>query len=487
LSATRASQAAGRRAAANTILQAAGELSGKIATFVLFAVLARRLGASAVGAYVLAFAYVQIVTVLIDLGFDRVVIRRVAVDVAHMPALFTNVVALKIAIAVPVTAASWVVAGLLGYSETTRLAIYVLSAGLLLDSLNRTVAAVLLSRERSGLLAGSVVAQRVTGAALGIAALLAGYGVLSVCVAYAAGSLIGLVVGVGLMVRQIGAPARTLERHTWPELAREAVPFALYNSLGFVLTKVDTIVLSLLATQTAVAAYGAASRLYEASFFLTFSLNGAFVAMFTYLTPTSEPTVGAVFQRSIKLALAVLIPIAVVLMVVPEPVTTLFFGGNLDAAEPLRLLAPSVVLMGVVNLAAGIVALRSGPGRLIPLTGFIMALNVGLNVVLIPPLDAAGPGLAMSISLAAFAVIGLRLAVAEVGRLQFGRMLASPLAAGAVMALVMAAAGPPVVAVAAGLVAFAVAFAAAERLVAPDDLRFVADLVLRRASSAPAV
>lgn len=472
--------AAGRRALVNTSFRAIGELSGKLATFVLFAMLARELGQASVGAFVLAFAYVQIVTVFIDLGFDRVVTRRVAVDAASMPRLFTNIVGLKLALAIPVTLASWALASLLGYDDQTRTAIYLLTAGLFIDSLIRTVVAVMTARERGGLLSIAVVVQRTTGAALGVAVLLAGFGVTAVCVTYAIGSAAGLALGVWLMARHIGRPAFHVDRAQWPGILRESLPFALYDSLGFVLTKVDTVILSILASSSAVGLYGAASRLYESSFFITFSLNGAFLAMYTYLTPTSEPTIGDVFERSIKLALVLLLPVAVVFACAAEPLSTLFFGDDFAAtAEPLRWLAPAVVLMGVVNLSSSLVAMRVGARALIPFTAGVLVLNVVLNFALVPVMDAAGSALAMSLSLGAFSVVGLTLAAREVGHLPLLRMLASPLVAAAAMALVMLSIGSLVFAIAAGVVVFALVYLGAERLFAPDDLRFVLEAARR--------
>ena len=61
------------------------------------------------------------------------------------------------------------------------------------------------------------------------------------------------------------------------------------------LFRLDTVILSLMATLAAVGRYGAAYRLLEASLFITYALMGAFVPMYTYLDEDSEPTVGGAF------------------------------------------------------------------------------------------------------------------------------------------------------------------------------------------------
>jgi O-antigen/teichoic acid export membrane protein/peptidoglycan/xylan/chitin deacetylase (PgdA/CDA1 family) len=470
--------AAGRRAITNTALRAVGELSGKLGTFVLFAVLARQLGQDAVGTFVVAFAYVQVVTIMIDLGFDRVVIRRVAVDLAAMPRLIADIVGFKLLFAIPVTALSWALAAAIGYPYSTRVAIALLSVGLLLDSLNRTIDAVMAARERSGVLSVSVVVQRVSGAVLGIAAIATGHGVWAVCIAYATGSAIGLVTAVVLMSRYIGRPAFVPHPRHWPGLVRESAPFAIYDSLGFLLTKTDTIVLSLLASHAAVGLYGAASRLYESSFAVTYSINGAFIAMFTYLSRTSVPTVGTMYGRALKLALVLLVPLATVLMVEAEPVSVLLFGEDFrGTAGSLRALAPAIVLMAFVSLSASIVAQRTGTRPLLGLTAGVLVTNIALTLLLVPAMGAPGAGLAMTLTLAVFAVGAMRLASREVGRPPLAQTLAAPLLAGLVMAGVMSAIGALAPSLLAGVPAFVAVFWIAERLIAPEELRHLTEVL----------
>jgi O-antigen/teichoic acid export membrane protein/peptidoglycan/xylan/chitin deacetylase (PgdA/CDA1 family) len=470
--------AAGRRAITNTALRAVGEVSGKVGTFVLFAVIARQLGQDAVGSFVVAFAYVQVVTILIDLGFDRVVVRRVAVDLAAMPRLIADIVGFKLLVAIPVTALSWTVAAAIGYPYSTRVAIALLSAGLLLDSLNRTIDAVMAARERSGVLSVSVVVQRVSSAVLGVAAIATGHGVWAVCMAYATGSAIGLVTALVLMSRYIGRPALVPHPRHWPALVRASAPFAIYDSLGFLLTKTDTLVLSLLASHATVGVYGAASRLYEASFALTYSINGAFIAMFTYLSRTSTPTVGTMYARAIKLALVVLVPLATALILEAEPISVLLFGeGFRGTADSLRALAPAIVLMAIVSLSASIVAQRAGTRPLLGLTAGVLVTNIALTLLLVPPLGAPGAGIAMTLTLAVFGAGAMRLASREVGRPPLAQTLAAPLLAGLAMAGVMSVVDGLVPSLLAGVPAFVAAFWIAERLIAPEELRHMSQVL----------
>lgn len=472
---------AGERAAKNVIARAVAEIIGKLASLVLFAALARSTGQTGLGVFVLAFAFCQLATMPTGLGLDRFYLRHVARDHSRIDEFF-NVIALKLTLAVPVVAISVIVVQLLGYDEQTRLAVFVLMPGLLLDSLQRTVANVFTARERSDLIAVSIVVQRVGAAAVGLALLSSGYGVIAVAVTYSAGAAAGFILGLALLRQSFGLPRLWAATSVWRRLTSRSFPFAAQDASGALLARLDTVILSLLATQAAVGRYGAAYRLLESTFFLSLSINGAFAAMYTYLERDTEPTVQAVFERSVRLSLAGLVPFALVFGILAEPLSVVFFGADFaSAAEPLRLLAPVVVLMGLVYICSSLVVSRRSPKTMVVLTAGMVIANVALNVLLIPAYGDVGAAAAMLLTLALATPIALLIAARTVGGLSWGPMLVTPALAGLAMAAVMAPlASSFVPALVLGLASYATVFVLIERVVNPGDLEFLTTMVRRR-------
>ena len=210
-------RAAGR-ALRNTGTRAAAEVVGKLATFLLFAVLAREVGQEGLGAFVFAFAFLGLGMTPIALGCDSYMLREVARDRSRADRLFFNVIALKLAMAVPVLAALFGALLALGYDDRVRDTVLVLSVGLLLDLLGKSLNGLFNANERSDLLALSLVVQRVATAALGIAALALGYGVVAVAAVYSVGSALGYAVAIRSLRRNIGIPSRTVEPRGWRRL-----------------------------------------------------------------------------------------------------------------------------------------------------------------------------------------------------------------------------------------------------------------------------
>jgi O-antigen/teichoic acid export membrane protein len=468
-----AAEAAGKRAVGNTLLRAGGDVVGKLASLVLFAVMARELDATELGVFVFGLAFMQIAMLPVEFGYDPYLLRRVAKERSSIHALFFDVVALKLALTVPILAVAGAVLAVADYGAQTREVVAILAIGFVLDAVANTVHSVFLAHERNGLIAAVVVVQRLAAAAAGLTVLALGYGVVAVALTYTAAAVIGLVMAAYLMIRHVGLPRRTVSARGWARLTVVSLPFGLQDVFSVILFRLDTVILSLMATQAAVALYGGAYRLLEASMFVIYALMGAFTPMYTYLGTHTEPTVGAAFGRSVKLALMALVPIAAVLGVFADPVCRLLFGAGLEgAAEPLRVLAPVIVVIGVVTLASSLIVSRRNPMVIVWSTAAIVVVNVALNVALIPVWEETGAAVAMLVSEVALLAIVGPLATRAVGGVRWLPTVTGPLVAGAVMAGALLLLGAvPLAGVAVGSVAYLLALVTFERLVAPHDVQ----------------
>jgi O-antigen/teichoic acid export membrane protein len=209
-------------------------------------------------------------------------------------------------------------------------------------------------------------------------------------------------------------------------MSRASIPFAAQDLMSAGVARVDALILSALATQEIVGYYGAAYRLLEATLFLSVALQGAFAAMYTYLSERTEPSIHAFVQRSLKLSLALLTPCAVALGMLSEPILELLYGGFDTAVTPLRLLGLTVVPLGIAMLMWVLITSRREPRVLVIYSAVTLAVNVALNLVLIPPLEAIGAALAMLLTYVVAAAMMLRLAIQTVGRLDARQTLGAP-------------------------------------------------------------
>lgn len=476
-----AAHEASERAAKNTAVRAAGEIIGKLGSLVLLAVMARKVGDEDLGIFVFALAWGEVAMTPVGLGIDHFLLRQVAADRSRLDSYFWNALRLKLYRGVPVTIASIVLVYALDYGRDTELTVSILTVGLLFDTMARTLQNVFNAFERGELVASPIVAQRILAAALGVALLLAGFGVVEVAIAYSAGALVRLLLSLDLLRRRLRWPAMVAPEDVRREIRRRSLTFTAQDVFGLVLARADVLILAALATEAVVGQYGAAYRLFEATTFINVALAGAFNAMYTYLGPDTEPSLPAVFQRSIKLCLALLLPIGVTLGLLADPLCRAFFGDEFaGAAATLRLLAPVVVLFGVMVLCSGLVLSRSRPRRMVYTVAVAAVVNIGLNLALIPSLEEIGAALAMLLSLIVYVAIAFTVARIEVGPINWVSMLAAPAIAATAMAVPLLLLGVWPAAIAVGSIVYVAAYVAVDRVVDPDDLQFVVDLAKRQ-------
>lgn len=473
------------RAVLNTLYRSTSEVAGRLASLLLFAVAGHVLGVDGLGAFVFAVAFLGFVMVPVDLGLDRYMVRAIARERSSSDHLFFNAFVLKLALAPPVFGVALIGLGILGHNHQAWLTTLALAPGVLCDSLARTQYSLFMGYERNGPPSLADATQRICSAVLGIAALELGFGVVSLGITYSIGSLIGVMIGFVLLPRTIGLPARNVSRSSWRGLASRSLPFATQDIFTVLLARVDVLLLALIATQAAVGIYGAAYRLFESTIFVAYALAGAYAAMFTYLRPDGEPPLRSAFQRSIKLVLVLLTPVAVAFAVLGGPICRLIYGESFaSAGTPLAILGPAVVLLGIVTLSTSLMVSRENPRKMIPVTAAMAAINVGLNLALIPAYGASGAAAAMLATEVIFATWILRMATRAVGSLQWVPTAAGALAAAATMTLVtLALHNTLVAALLCGLGAYLLVLYAVERLLSPGDVELLTRVMLRRRSS----
>jgi O-antigen/teichoic acid export membrane protein len=477
-------QRVGLRAFANTAFRAGAEIVGKLATLALYAGIARATGVEGLGTFVLAASFAELGLIVVDLGLDQYMTREVARDRGRR-SLFPNVIALKLALLVPVALAMIAITYALDYSGETRAAVFLLTAGFFGDSLIRTEFALFMAYEHGRPVATVILVQRIATAAVGLVLLAAGLGVVAVSATYAVCAAAGFALGAVLLGRSIGFPAWNASPSSWGDIAVKSLPFAIQVIFMVMLFRLDAVILAQLSTDRAVGDYGAAYRMFEATLFIPYAIASSFAAMYAYLTPTSSPTIGWVFGRSVKFAVACLLPIGVLFGVYAGELLSTIFGDEFSEAHgALELLSGAVPLIGIVVLCSTFIVSR-GPSRaLVVLTGSITALNIALNFVLIPELDQDGAATAMLISEALFATGGLIIADRQLGGFGWLNSLMGPAIAAAVMfAVAVTAPGPALVSAALAGIVYAAVFLSVERIFSPDDFQFVKGLLSGAARS----
>jgi O-antigen/teichoic acid export membrane protein len=477
-------QADSRSVARNAAARGIGEVVAKLASVAFYVALARELGESGFGDFLFALSFTTLLLLASGFGTEDLIAREVARDRSRLDHYLSNTLAVKVASSVALLALAAAFVNLAGYSADTRLAVYIVGAGVAVENLGRTLGSVFQATERMELLSISLIVQRVATAGAGIAVLAAGGGILEVSLVFFGGSLLGLAVAAVVMRRYVARPRLAIDRSHWWPILQAGIPIGIVTMVLTVLLKLDQVLLSFLegGDNSEVGLYGAAFRLVEATMFISWSFAAAFLPWVAHRAPEEGERLGQGYELALKALSGVLVPIGVVFVVLAEPLIELLYGeAYAEAVEPLRWLGVTTVFYGLNLLASTLLVARDRPLDFARVCAVVVVLNIALNLALIPPLGATGAALAAAISSVALALMGA-CPLAGLGvRPSVRRSFAGPVAAGAAMAAAMLAAPlSPVPDAAFGSAVYLVVLLLVERRLFPDDFALARTLLARR-------
>ena len=246
------------------------------------------------------------------------------------------------------------------------------------------------------------VLKKVTFGAVAIAMVSLGFGVPGALVGDVAASVVVIAIGTGLVLRRVSV--RALFRR--PPAAFPRRDLFTFNTLSILLVLLmmslyhaDVIMLQLFDGSRSVGYYKAALNLAEFLWFVPLAVQTVFVHSTSELWSRGRRDhITELVSRTTRYTLLVTAVMALGIAALANVVVPLYFGFNArPAVTPLLLLLP-----GALGFAAArpIVAVAQGKGDLWPpiaATGVAAALNVGLNLALIPRYGMAGAAVATSV------------------------------------------------------------------------------------------
>jgi O-antigen/teichoic acid export membrane protein len=454
----------------NTVYRATADVGSKLVSLAFFLVIARELGSSAFGVFTFGLSFGALVTVLASLGQDAILTREVAQDRRLVDRYFVNTLGLKLAVAVPLVLIA--VAGMIvaGVDSRTRTVATLLAIAVLVELLTSTTFAVLQAYERLGYLPVVIVVQRLFTTGVGIAAMVAGAGIEAVAAIYLAGAVLAFVLALTLQFRYVVRPRLVLDPSSWWPLMRIAIPVGIALIFQLTLFRVDIVILQVLKTERVVGQYGSAYRLFEATLFVSWAVGAAvYPVLARHLGQTDA--VRSVFERAIKLVIAVTLPAALVTAVLARPIIDLLYGSEFEpSVRALQLLAAAIVLCSVNHVTAVLLLAEHRERTIAVVYAIVSAANIVANFALIPTYSLNAAALNTTLSEVLLSALMLGYLHRHRIALDWRRVLTGPLAAGVpAAAVLLALRDHPVAAGACGLALFALLLAATEQWLYPDD------------------
>jgi O-antigen/teichoic acid export membrane protein len=370
------------------------QLVGGVLTAVLTIFLGRALAAAQFGAFTFALSVTAIASLFADLGISISSARFLAERRDRPEAaasVFRTAVRLKLITGVPATIVLIVLAGpicgVFGTSGAVWAVRWCAIALLAQTVFNMCLGAfVALGKIRYNLVLATIESVTEVGATFSL--VLLGAAAAGAALGRAVGFTVGLMAALMVASRAIGR-LRSTRRTGEPAAvsARRIVGYAgplLLVDIAFrAFTSIDVLLIAALVGAGApVAAFGLPMRL---TLFLEYPAAAVASAVSPRLTRRSSSADVALLAQSMRYLAIVQVLLTVPVLIWPEAIMHLLFGGKYpDSPEVLRALAPFVLLSGIAQLTTLSVNFLGEAWRRVPFAIAMLSVNTVIDIVLLP-------------------------------------------------------------------------------------------------------
>lgn len=379
----------------NLGLSLAGQVGARAVALVFFGALARRFGTEPFGTYGLGTSVGTLAAIAVEPGLNHLLVRDGVREPEALPRRLAQALAFKLLAALAMGGLLALAVPLFAVDAAESLRLWLAAATILLVPFEDLFAAALVARERQDLESALRVASKLLGQGFGLAALALGASFDGVLGAWLLGSVATGLFGAWQVARQ-GIPLRLSLGDDLSARLREAAPLALTGALWLVTLRLDQLLASWQGLPRAEAgALNGAVKLVEALLVLPNSLGVVFQPLLVRSGSAGPQALGSTLSLASRTASTVLLPVALGGAALAGPLATFVYGEGFGATGPL--LAVQLAMLPLAGLqfvsfhalvAVGALKAQSRAWAA------ALAVNLTLNLLLVPRLGALGVSLA---------------------------------------------------------------------------------------------
>ncbi len=405
---------AGRPVLRNALLY--GVSTGSNVFLLVLAVLAARyLGPIDFGVFSFAIAFVVFFDFLIDPGLYHLLIREIARAPESTRDVVKHALAWKVLAAPIFLLLIAVVLQWTGEPERVRHAVYLMGGAALLKSTKDVYRTALLAHERFGLEALSSVFERGVLLAAGAGVMVAGYGLIALCLMFVLVRIVDLLVIRLLAGSVLTGPATTFDFRFLRGLIKAGAPIGVFYLALNLYNYIDTVMISSLRGPAEVGWYNAGYRIYEAFVPLPVIIGTVLMPRLSLLHGADRARFGLLVTDGWKYTLVLSLLITGVGVPLAADVIRLCYGDEYQPSSiALQILLAGVPFLFLITYARFVLIAMDRQQLLLKVTVPGLAANVLLNLVLIPRAGFAGAAVA-TVLVEAGVCIALGLGVARHG------------------------------------------------------------------------
>ncbi len=402
--------------AQNTSFLTIASVLQKVISFFYFIFVARIVGVENTGVYFFAISFTTIFTVVADFGLGPVLTREAARFPDRSESYFNTAFWTKIMFGLMAYLLIILFANLLRYPESTKIFIYISGITMFFDTLATTFNSIF--RARKNLIYESiiVISAQFGTLLIGTFALLNHRPLYWLILAYTIPSIINCLFMKEMVKRKLGLHIQLMwNSEVFKIFIVTALPFALAGIIGRLYSYSDSLLMSKLLTAKELGWWSVPYKISFAFQFIPIALSASIYPVFSSLFLGDKTGIGPLFEKSWRYLFTVVFPVSLGLIAVADPVIHKVFGQEYGpSVAPLRILLIGMIF-GFLSFITG--ALLNAINRQkiqTSLMGLALAVNILLNIILIPKLGINGAAISAMVSNFVLCLVGFYFCVIQV-------------------------------------------------------------------------
>src|SRR6266481_479718 len=314
-----------RKTGGNALSILTSDVLNRMTSFVLYAFVARRLGAHEFGQLTLAFTLFYTFQVFAVGGLKTLIVRQVAKDRAQTRLYFTNGCMIVALSSLASIAALWSFVHLMHYPPATNRVILLLSFGLLPYTLSAVCEGIFQAWERMRYIAYVNVPVNIAKVAGTFLLLTTNRALSPVVLILLSSFAVTAVVEVWILLRKFSSPPASLDFHFSLATVRSAATFLGIDGTLAVMTSLNVLLLSKLATETEVGLYNAATQLMVPLLLVYQSMAQSIFPVMCRKVEPGYQSLKRIAEQAIELLLVLALPAAAGLFFIGYRVLSLLY------------------------------------------------------------------------------------------------------------------------------------------------------------------
>ena len=397
---------------------------------------ARYLGPERYGTISFAIAFIGLFGILTDIGIQQLALREIARDKSLVGKYLGNIAVLKVFLSIITFGLIALTINLLKYPDLTVKVVYIIALSIVLATFSSMLSSIFQAFEKMEYSSLGSILGSVSMLAGGLFAIYCGYSIMGFALIYVFSNALVLIYNIIIAQRFGIIPRLELDYGFIKSLVRRALPFGIGGLFLVYYIWIDRVMLSVMMNNEAVGYYSAAYNLMGSLNFVPSAFVVALFPLMSIFFKGSDKSLDKIFRMGLKYLYMLALPMAVGVTLLGKEIITLIYGPKfLPAVIALDILIWAEffvfidVLLGNMLLSINkenITMINAGVGA---------ALNIGLNLILIPRLGIEGSALATLATEFYFCVISFVVLQRYGHSVDLRNLLFKPLVATSLMAL----------------------------------------------------